>query len=327
MDLAKFITDKQSFGGAEDAAAFHIAFGVDANYVPPMGVMLTSLVLNNPDTFFTVHVFLNSILPEDADKLRMLAEKFPKLHFELSFVDARAFDGFHVGKSYTSATYNRIIIAECLYPTVEKILYIDADTLCLGKIDGLNDLPFDGAVFMSALDRGAWLTEHKRRIGMTDDAPYFNVGVMNIDLKAWNEFDLSQKMMDLLKERKLPMQDQDALNLLLPVGGIKILPVKYNQFCLMKEQNETMPKDTVIVHFAGDVKPWQPWCVSDDKIVYDEYRNKSLWQDFVYCPRNYQENRLMGKALRRAGKHREALRFYWRYVREKLRLKLGIKRR
>ena len=322
LNLAQFIAGRQTFGSEESPDAFHIAFGVDANFVPPMGIMLTSLVINNPNRAFTVHVFLNSIMPEDSARLKKFAQQYPQIRFELSFVNAKAFAGFHVGKNYTSATYNRIIIADCLYPAVERLLYVDADTLCLAKLDDITDIPFDGAIFMSVPDKGNWLAGHKHSIGIADDAPYFNVGVMYIDLKAWNDFELSQKMMTLLLERKLPLQDQDALNLLLPIGGIKALPEKYNHFCLMKESNEILPSDTVIAHFAGDVKPWQPWCVNDGRKIYDSYRNRSLWKDFVYRPRNYQENRVMGKAMRRVGKKREALVFYWRYVREKLRQKM-----
>ena len=322
MNPARFIVGRQSFGDEEDPNAIHVAFGVDANFVPPMGIMLTSLAINNPTRAFTVHVFLNSILPEDSARLKVLVRDFPQMRFELCFVNAGAFAGFHVGKNYTAATYNRIAIACCLYPAVKRILYLDADTLCLNKIDGIFQIPFDGAVFMSAKDSGAWLPEHKNTVGIPKDKPYFNVGVMNIDLAAWNEIDLSQKMMDILRQRKLPLQDQDALNILLPEGAIKTLPQRYNRFCLMKEENESLPEDTVIVHFAGDVKPWQPWCTNEAKKIYDSYRNRSLWKDFVYRPRNYQENRLMGKALRRAGKQREAMVFYWRYIREKLRNKL-----
>ena len=58
-------------------------------------------------------------------------------------------------------------------------------------------------------------------------------------------------------------------------------------------------------------------CENPQRAIYDEYRNKSLWKDFNYQPRDYQENRLMGKAARHNGDYSAALKWYYRYVRDK----------
>ena len=85
----------------------------------------------------------------------------------------------------------------------------------------------------------------------------------------------------------------------------------------MKQKNETLPPDTVLVHFAGDVKPWHPWCDNDGRKIYEKYRDVSLWSDFAYKPRDYQEQRLMGKAMRRKGQYLAATAYYLKYVRDK----------
>ena len=317
LNLAQFTYKRESFGKISSDDKFDIAFGVDANFVPPMGIMLTSMLINNPECSLHVHVFLNSIQPEDVEKLKTLTAQYDNIQIDIYGVDSKVFANFSVGKGYTVATYNRIIIANVLYPAVSKLLYIDADTLCVGKILELRKLSFDDKMIMAVPDRGEWLPKHKQSIGISEDQIYFNAGVLYIDLAKWNEFNLSDKMMTLLSERKLLLQDQDAINLLAG-NQIKAMPVKFNQFLLMKTDNDDLPSDTLFIHFAGQVKPWHPWCDNPQRKIYDEYRNKSLWRDFEYHPKNYQENRLMGNAERRQGNFLTALKWYYLYVRDKL---------
>ena len=324
MHLAQYVKKKGTLGSLKNLPAdpFQVAFGIDGNFFPPMGIMLTSMAMNNPDLAVRAHVFFNDALPEDLDKLRKFAEMHPRFVVDLYQVDVSAFRNFKVSKTYTVATYHRILIAEVLFPEVQKVLYMDADTLCVGDISEILDIPFDGSPCMSVPDRGTWLDGHKKELGIPVSDPYFNAGVMYIDLAKWNELGMSARMVELLDGKKLSFQDQDALNLLAR-NDIKALPVRYNQFFLMKEKGNEIPPGTVILHFAGELKPWQPWCDNPDRGVYDRYREKSLWKSFEYRPRNYQEQRLMGKVARRQGHLRRAAKFYARYVVEKWRFLRG----
>ncbi len=323
LDLKRFISSKETLGSIllseSDKDVFNIAFGVDAYFVPQMGIMLTSILLNNPDCKLHVHVFLNSISPEDFGKLKTLTNQYRNIQIDMYYIDVSVFKNFHVGKSYTVATYNRIIVAQVLYPSISKLLYIDADTLCVGKISELKKLTFNGKMILAVLDSGDWLSAHKKEINIPDTQDYFNAGVLYIDLQKWNEFEMSEKMIKLLNERKLSFQDQDAINLLAG-EQIQAIPVKFNQFFLMNEENDAIPSDTLFLHFAGSLKPWQPWCENPKKAVYYEYLNKSLWKDFVYKPRNYHEKRMMGRAAWRQKQIRSALKWYYLYMKEKLKI-------
>ena len=323
LDLRQFIYRKESLGNISQAEdnkeVFHIAFGVDAYFVPQMGVMITSILINNPDCNLHVHAFLNSILPEDIDKLKTLSEQYRNIQIDIYYIDVSVFKNFQVGKSYTVATYNRIIIAQVLYPSISKLLYIDADTLCVGKILELKNLSFDDKIILAVLDSGDWLPAHKQEIGISERQDYFNAGVLYIDLQKWNEFGMSEKMIELLNERKLSFQDQDAINLI-AIGQIKAIPKSFNQFFLMNEDNENIPPDTLFLHFAGSLKPWQPWCDNPQKNVYYEYLNKTLWKDFVYKPRSYHEKRMMSKAAMKKKQFLTALKWYYLYLKEKFKL-------
>ena len=324
LNLKQFIYRKETFGSltrsANNEEVFNIAFGVDANFVPQMGIMITSILLNNPNCKLHVHAFLNSILPEDIDKLKALSNQYNNdIQIDIYYIDVSVFSNFYVGKSYTVATYNRIIVAQVLYPSISKLLYIDADTLCIGKISELKKLTFDGKMVLAVLDSGNWLPAHKQDIGIPENQDYFNAGVLYIDLQKWNEFGMSEKMISLLNERKLSYQDQDALNLI-AVGQIKAIPKTFNQFYLMNDNIDTIPPNTLFLHFAGLLKPWQPWCENPKREVYLDYLNKSLWSDFVYKPKNYREKRMMGNAAWNKNQFSTALKWYCLYLREKFKL-------
>lgn len=317
MNASNFVQKRETLGRDLDDSTegtFDIAFGVDANFVPPTGIALTSIALNNPDRDFRVHLFYNSIEDEDSARLRKFVGQHPNFRLELYRIDPGAFDGLNVEKGYTKATYNRILIAQFLHPNVKRLLYLDADTLCVGRLTELEKISFGEKILFAVPDQGQqWLVEHRRNLGFARDEVYYNSGVLYIDLARWNERELSKRMLQLLRERYLSMQDQDALNLIAR-RSIGELPVRFNQFVLLKEAPQPIPSDSIILHFAGQLKPWQPWCNDPRRELYDEYRARSQWREFDYRPRDYQEQRLMGAAMRRRGQWGAAMKFYFRYV-------------
>ena len=318
LDFADYICKKETFGNTslQSENTFDVAFGVDKNFVPPMGIMITSILINNPKIHLNVYIFLDSILKEDHEKLKILTTENNNLQLHLYYLDVELFKNFQVSKGYPIAIYYRIIAAKILYPQISKLLYVDADTLCVGNILAFTKLSFDDNILMAVHDRGEWLAQHKREIGIPEQQTYFNSGVLYIDLDKWDQYDVSVHMLEMLRNKMLSFPDQDALNL---IAGekIKAIPVKFNQFLLMRHENDQLPNDTVIIHFAGQIKPWQPWCDNPQRIIYDEYRNKSLWKEFEYYPRDYQENRLMGKVARKQGHFLTAMKWYYLYVRDK----------
>ena len=321
MDLAQAIYKTETLGKISNFTSpithytlpINIAFGVDANYIPPMGIMITSIMKNNPADNFHIHIFLDSIYAEDVDKLKSLANSNENLQIDLYYLDINYFENLQVSKFYPAAIYYRIVAAQVLSEKISKLLYLDADTLCVGKLNELQKISFDDKILMAVPDKAEWLSQLKSDLDIPQDRHYFNSGVLYIDLEKWSQLKISDHLMEILNERELSFPDQDAINILAG-DQIKSLPVKFNQFLLMKHSNEELPNDTIIIHFAGQLKPWQPWCENPQRAIYDEYRN---WKDFNYQPRNYQENRLMGKAARHNGDYSAALKWYYRYVRDK----------
>ncbi len=315
LNLKQFIYKQEVIGNfsLQNKEVIHVAFGIDKNYAAPFGIMLTSIIKNNSDVNIMCHLFVSSIDDNDLMRLHNLVTNNMSLKIDIRYVNETVFQGFHTEGNYTLAVYFRILVADVLYNEIDKIIYIDADTLCIGSLRLLWNMSFNNNIFMAVLDKGDWLPEHKKKLGITKKE-YFNTGLLYIDLKKWYQSKLSEKMISLLSQRSFPLVDQDALNVLVN-DGVKLLPDRFNYFCLLENHELSVPEDTVIIHFAGRLKPWQPWCSSPQRYIYMEYYRNSYWKDFLYKPLNYQENRLMARWLRKQGLWRQAFQWYWRYFR------------
>ena len=75
--------ERQKIFGQESAGAIDITFGVDAPFVPIMGVCMTSILKNNPARKFRFHVFIDAINPPDEQKISELGTTIENIRREL----------------------------------------------------------------------------------------------------------------------------------------------------------------------------------------------------------------------------------------------------
>jgi len=314
MNLDEAVLEQQSFGKIKylEKKQIHIAFGVDANFIRPMGVAMTSLLDNNPNQSLVFHVFANSIQAVDVERLKILADTEEVL-IRLYQINQNIFQSLQTTWNYTVATYNRFILAKLLYPEVDKVIYMDADMVCKGDLGELVEMNFEGNIAMVVHDQGKFVASHMKTLDLKHDR-YFNAGMLYIDLKAWNENKISQRAIELLQKRKFFLLDQDALNILLD-GRAKFIDRKWNEICNMEKKNSKISDEAVLVHFASRNKPWHIWCIHPEKELFIRYSKASLWKDvpFFDQPRSYKEMKMMGAAMLHHGKYREAVSWYWKY--------------
>lgn len=314
MDFKQAVKKQETFGALKyaDKAPIHIAFGVDANFIRPMGVAMTSLLDNNRENALVFHVFANSIEAVDIERLSKLAATEHVL-IHLYHIDQAIFVSLKTTWNYTVATYNRFIVAKLLYPAVDKVIYMDADMVCKGDVAELTALEFDGKIAMVVADQGKFVASHLKTLDLSY-GKYFNAGMLYIDLKAWNENEISERAIDLLQKRNFFLLDQDALNILLD-GRAKFIARKWNEICNMEKKYSKISAEAVIVHFASRNKPWHVWCIHPEKELFIRYAKVSLWKDIPFSdqPRSYKEMKMMGAAMLHQGNYMKALSWYWKY--------------
>lgn len=169
---------------------------------------------------------------------------------------------------YTSyAIFARMFIPE-LIRTDDRVLYLDCDTLVTDRLDDLMGIDLHGHAFALALD--AVHPAYKKVISLPPDKPYYNSGVMLMDLAAWREHDCSRRFMEELMHPHgriiLPEQDVIARTM---GDEVEPLPPKWNflsQFILQRRTDKP-----AIYHFSGNTLG-RPWFTSSKHPLREAYR-------------------------------------------------------
>ena len=321
MDFEKAVLEEKIYGQApKDGQQIHITLATDEHFMPPTGILMTSIIKNNPARNFLFHVFLDKISCLDIKRVTELCQMSNNIQVKFYYVNPHLFNDLYFDKNYSVAIFYRILAADILSADLDKVIYMDSDMLCLKSMEELFNLPLDDIFLAAVIDKGvAGLSAHKREVGLHESYPYFNSGFLYFNLKSWRDKKFFEQLLKVLSEVKYKFPDQDALNIAIYRHGyaVKYLPDKFNHFFRVGGVEVPITDEVVIEHFAGHLKPWHPWFESDAKKFYEYYQSISPWRDFKYLPRDYQECRLMGRALRREGNWTAALQWYSKYVTKK----------
>ena len=119
-----------------------------------------------------------------------------------------------------------------------RYLYVDADTLCVSDLSGLEDLPLDLSKPLAACSHGRPMPDRSLVLDLESPYHYFNAGVMLFDSSALlvNQITPVAVVDYYLKHRALcRFREQCALNGLMR-GQVQFLPGQYNLLSWMRER-------------------------------------------------------------------------------------------
>ncbi|GHJ47638.1 glycosyl transferase family 8 [Catellatospora sp. TT07R-123] len=165
----------------------------------------------------------------------------------------------------TPGMYLRLLLPD-LVDGPDRLLYLDADVHVCGDLGPLWQVPLDGVPLAAVRDAFADRFDAFGGIPGSGpehpaDAPYFNSGVILINLPQWRELDVTERCLAYLAENgdRLRFPDQDALNLV-AYERWRRLPPRWNHMCSYELEpmaaSERAAQDVRIMHFAGPRKPW-----------------------------------------------------------------------
>ena len=333
IDLKSIIKDIKRYGRDKAESGFSIACGVNEEFFPPLGIMLTSLVKNNPDRMIDIYIGTGSVSEDELNNLEIFVGQYPHVSVNIYYIDEDKLADY-VGRENPTAAYYRVIMAEALHGDVDKLLYMDVDTLFLGKIEEFESIQFGSKTFWAVKDTlsGSSLSYHKSELGLSDKDGYFNSGVMYIDLDRWHNNDISNKVVQLLHERavglrKFMFMDQGALNLA-TVGLWGELHERFNYMIpVLREQYQGKILDnTVILHYAGPYKPWayssHEECVElndncAEMRLFDKYKKDCIWSGFAGYAKSHRTLRLISYWMFQKGEWLLAVKWYIKYLKAK----------
>lgn len=278
----------------------HIAYGIDENFIHPMGVSMTSIVDNNPERNIVFHVMIENLPEFEKQKLKIFSQKHSTVII-IYFIDDRVFTKLPSTEHFTKATYNRFLLPKILNGIVDRVIYLDADILCLNRFDELVSLDFLDKIVAVVQDVDEVANRQIEALDLKDKH-YFNAGFLYIDIKQWNEKKISELALQISYEKlgKLDWLDQDALNIALQ-GKCLFISQKYDYIldlgCKRSAHALKLPEDVALVHYTGRHKPWHQWCMHSLRCDFEKYSSISLWADVpLVQPRNYKDMKKMGQS-------------------------------
>ena len=273
----------------------HIVFCLDNNYIPYCATTIASIIANNQVEKITFHLFVDGIMDANRGMMQEWINGIEKKAIKFYELSEEDFKDFPVGNAYINlTTYFRLVIQDKL-PDIDKVLYLDCDTIVNGSLSELWNTDMEGFAVAGVRDRvnDSIRLYNRLRYPMSDG--YVNAGVLLINLKKWRECQVFDKAKELAKAmpEALKNHDQDIINILFHDNKL-MLPFRYNllEYYLYVEEwlyldRKYYPeiieacKHPVIIHFCMPQKPWHYECINPFRELYCQYRKMTPWPEVV----------------------------------------------
>lgn len=245
-----------------------LLFTIDRKFIPLFLSCVRSIVKNGGFPRYTAYILHSDLTPED--RAEMARGAGPAVECRFLTVDPALFEGFPESRRCPRQIYYRL--ASPLLPPVEleRVLYLDVDTVVINSLRPLAETPFDGACYMACTHTRRFLSKlNQLRLGAEREVPYINTGVLVMDLPALREhLDAVRVYADRRKDALL-LPDQDILTVLYG-DKVKLLDsMVYNlsdrvlAFHNADPSKEKVDVDwvranSVVIYYCGKAKPWKP---------------------------------------------------------------------
>lgn len=262
-----------------------IVYASDNNYAKYTSVSIQSILENSAQRNFLIFYILIDDEFSERNK-ELLTNQVEKYGHNIVFVNMKdAYKEENLKIAHISHhTYYRLQLPKIL-GYLNKLIYIDGDTIVLGDIGDLFDFDIKDSYFGGVKAPAFDNKKHRNRLGI-DTSKYINAGVLLVNNRLLIK-DKVQKKFEELLNNSYDCQDQDIINVA-GFGKITLLPIKYNLMTkyqntfsrfisegkIDKSEFDEAIKYPLIIHYADKIKPW------DDKTSwlaahYWEYAEKS----------------------------------------------------
>jgi len=248
----------------------------DGNYALQASVLFKSLCLTQSSSFKFV-VFGNNW---SKDK-RACLEQIRRADCEIEHIEINPhdFDGIKLSRGFPLATAYNIIAPDYYLNSEQRLQYMDSDVLVTTDLSSIHRSEMTTPVaacldahIVFAASPSMWRPWREESVAPT--TPYLNTGVMLIDVQRWQEHEITERCLSLMRKYDMPCADQDALNLVLR-GQFNVLASRYNSMPyhyltqwryldLVSTADDIREaiEDPAIIHFHRSFlgKPWTFGC-------------------------------------------------------------------
>ncbi len=231
-----------------------VVFCCDEKYLPYAALAIHTLVRNNPVRDFDI-----CITSLDALELPPVLTAQDVRFCQIDVGDA--FVGMPLSERFSAATYLRLTLPEAFATEYDRVLYLDCDVLVVGDAlgaifsFGLLGRPLGAVMDITKLKHPGRPTPDQRNLKF--DGPYFNSGMMLIDVQAFISANVRQLCIDVLlaNDAEKIYFDQTLLNVALKNNWAELHQAWNWQWSIVRPMFDTF-MDVQVVHFISASKPW-----------------------------------------------------------------------
>ncbi len=236
---------------------------LNSNYILPLTALLRSLMKSNPDREFVIYVAHSSLTEEDFEKINANVD-LSRTKICPIVISNEMMAEAPVLKRISKETYYRLLAHEYLPESVERVLYIDPDTVVIKPLDEFYNVDFGSNILAGCTHvKGLLRRANLKRLSLPRTVEYLNAGVLMMNLKLMRTMYTSEHIFEFIRRNgnDLLLADQDVLNALYGRQTIVLNPEIYNcdeTTCRRhKLKIEDVRRNAVIIHFNGSIKPWK----------------------------------------------------------------------
>lgn len=244
-----------------------VIFATDTNYAKYTSVAINSILENKKsDTKICFFLLVDKEFSEKNKQI--LTKQVQKYNSYIEFVQM---DDFFESitmqiEHITYHTFYRLVIPK-IFPFLDKLIYLDGDTIINGNIENLYDIDIEGYYLAGVIAPVFVNKKHQERLKINTEN-YVNAGVLLINNKLLIKDDLMPEFLKHINYN-YDCQDQDIINVVC-AGKIKNIPLinnlmskyfgNYQKFTKQGnytvEEFESAMRNPFIIHYADKVKPW-----------------------------------------------------------------------
>lgn len=281
-----------------------VVYNADERFAEVFGTSVLSLFENNKDAEkIIVYLIGDHISEASKDKFKQIAQAYGRTIIVLPMPDLNKLAGVDVMIPHYNqmATCGRLFIASLLPETIEKVIYVDSDTVFVDSIKDLWEM--DISKYPIGMVDGAQNSTFRTQLGLSPDGLYYNSGLLLVNLEMWRKMNAEKLFLDFIRSQGgyVPFPDEGVLNAVFD-GKVLDLPLRYNAYTLIyafpykescyvrgvsgyytAQEVKEARKHPVMVHFTNNfympLRPWVKGCTHPFVQKYLEYRKMTPWKD------------------------------------------------
>jgi len=280
----------------------HVAAGADDNYAMPLAVLICSILKNqNKETVLHFYVLDGGINDKNRDRLTNVFESCGnKENNSFKWIKPDLNNIKHLpANGRPPSVYLPLLLPDLLPQDCKKVIFLDCDLILETDIQKLWNHDMEGTAIWAARDVLIQIlsdvkgVKTYKELGGAADSPYFNSGVMVINLDYWRREGIHGKAIDYLLQNGDTMYhcDQEALNAVLidkwneldprwnQQGSIywpQVLPESEFTDSIMRKHYKLV-NNPFIIHYLSPNKPWNYTCMHPNAHKFLYYLKESGW--------------------------------------------------